>query len=53
MEQAIWITILIIIALIVFTIILIILEAIKGPGLEAIREIFNISKFLEYIGIRR
>jgi hypothetical protein len=47
MEQPIWLVIAIIVAVISFVIILMILGIVKVSGLESLKDIFNISKFLD------
>jgi hypothetical protein len=49
MEKAIEIVIIVIIALIVLLILLMIFGVIQGPGIEQIRQIFNISTFIDTI----
>ncbi|MEM0480585.1 MAG: hypothetical protein QXQ14_00115 [Candidatus Aenigmatarchaeota archaeon] len=53
MEQTIWLIIVIIIAVLVFIIILVIINLSKEQGIRSIGDIFNLSKFLEIIGIKK
>lgn len=52
MEQPIWLIIVIIIAVLVFIFILTIINLSSEKGIKSISDIFNLSKFLEIIGIK-
>lgn len=53
MEQSIWIIILIIISIITFAVILGIITLARESGIRSLSDLFNLSKFLEIVGIKK
>lgn len=53
MEQSIWLIIVIVIAILTFIVIIGIIAFAREGGMKSLGDIFNLSKFLEIIGIKR
>ncbi|MEM4772798.1 MAG: hypothetical protein QW678_03210 [Candidatus Aenigmatarchaeota archaeon] len=53
MEQTIWIIILIVIAILSFIVILSIISLAREGGMRSLGDLFNLSKFLEIVGIKK
>lgn len=53
MEQSIWIIIAIVIAILVFILAIAIISLAKESGVKSLGDLFNLSKFLEIVGIKK